>query len=549
MIYDVLVIGSGIAGLRSAIEAKKRSSKVGIIIKGNPLLSNSSMASGGINGALGNFDDDNIESHIEATIKSGQGLCDEEATKVMCKNGVNAILELKDMGVQFDEIEGKIAQRPFGGAGKKRTCYIQDRTGAAIVQRLFQKCREAGVDILKDYFLLSILKHQDVVSGVSLIRRADSTVLAMACKSLVLAGGGFAGIYRGYSTNPQTTSGDVIVAGLKAGLELRDLEFVQFHPTGLKNGSLITEAARGEGGILINSLGKQFVNELETRDKVALAIATEIREGREVFLDLRALGEEKINSKLPSLRKLCLNSQGLDPVSELIPIKPVAHYTTGGIKCEADTSTSIKGIFCCGEVASNLAHGANRLGGNSLLDGAVFGKIAGEEASKWASKNDFSPIEYQQVAKDLNRVDYIFSDECRYNINSLRKKLGDVLYEKAGLLKNRKDLMSAYDYVGYLKKLTVGLHCINKSKEFNVELVAILEFINSLIIAEAYILASLKREESRGSHIRDDFFYKDDANFRKHIVVRLESYGLKLEFEEKSKLFKLLEKFRKLIKN
>jgi succinate dehydrogenase / fumarate reductase flavoprotein subunit len=550
LIYDVLVVGSGIAGIRAAIEVKRHNLKVAVLIKANPLRSNSSMASGGINCAFDDEASGSVEEHISDTMRSSQNLADRRVVETLCKNAKEHILELNAFGVPFDSENEKISTRPFGGTGKKRTCYVQDRTGSAIAQGLIMKAREMQIEFLQDYFILNILKDRDRVAGVSTLRLNDSSVVAIACKSLVLAGGGFAGIYKGHSTNPQGTSGDMLALALRAGLTLRDLEFMQFHPTGLKHtGSLISEAARGEGAYLVNSNGERFVNELESRDVVSRAIFAELKAKRDVFLDLRHLGEELINKKLPSVRKISINAEGVDPVTELIPIRPVAHYSIGGIKTEIDTSTEIKGLFCAGECSSSLAHGGNRLGGNSLLEASVFGKMAGNMASRFAKAKDFTPIDYQVVEKDVRLVDYIMEGENRYNSNSLRKSLGDTLYKKVGVVRDESSLIDAFEYIEYMRNLTVGLHCINKEKSFNVELVNILEFINSLSVAEAFILSAIKRKESRGNNIRSDYI-EPLKEFEKHIIVQNKSNRiLKVDFEENSKLKKALNKLRGFLTN
>ncbi|NWF66308.1 MAG: FAD-dependent oxidoreductase, partial [Campylobacterales bacterium] len=443
MLYDVLVVGSGIAGLSSAIEAKKAGLNVAVMIKGNPLRSNSSMASGGINGVLYDDIDDSVNQHIEDTIKGADGIGDRESVERLCKNAKDDILWLSSIGVEFDKDEkGRISQRGFGGTSKKRTCYIQDKTGAAIVQTLIQKCNKMGIQCLKDYFLLNIIHDNDRVAGVTALRKKDSEVVVVVAKSVILAGGGFAGIYRGYSSNPQDTCGDTIASAIRASIPLMDMEFVQFHPTGLKHsGALISEAARGEGGYLINSKNERFISELATRDRVTRAIIEQFKNGCEVFLDIRHLGANIIDNKLPSLKRACVISEGVDPVTELIPIRPVAHYTMGGIEINSLCETKMKGLFACGENGCNGLHGANRLGGNSLLDALVFGKIAGINGTKYAKMNEFSKIDYKFVEKDVRRVEYIFDGENRYNINALRKNLGNMMFDKVGVIRDEKGLI------------------------------------------------------------------------------------------------------------
>jgi succinate dehydrogenase/fumarate reductase flavoprotein subunit len=302
MLYDVLIIGSGIAGLRAALEAKKEGVSVAVLSKSNPFRSNSAVASGGINAALGNVEPDSAQEHSDDTLRGGAMFNNRRALAMLCNDAPGAILELDLLGVPFDKLpDGKIAQRAFGGAGKKRTCHIADRTGSAIVQTLLAACRREGVEILPNIQFLNIITEKNRVAGITALRRADSMVIAFACKSLILAGGGYAGIYRGHATNPQEACGDTLAAALRAGMTLRDMEMVQFHPTALpKTGALITEAARGEGGWLLNAAGERFVDELITRDKLSRAMLEQLKEGGKVFLDLRHLDESLINAKLPS---------------------------------------------------------------------------------------------------------------------------------------------------------------------------------------------------------------------------------------------------------
>lgn len=523
MLYDVLIVGTGIAGLRAALEAKKEGVKVALLTKSNPFRSNSAVASGGINAALGNVEEDSVEEHFEDTFRGGARFNNKKALATLCSEGISCIEELDELGVPFDKREdGTIDQRAFGGAGKKRTCHIADKTGSAIVQKLLMLCRQEGVEILNNMQFLNIITDKGRVAGITALRRNDSTVVAFACKALILAGGGYAGIFRGHATNAQEVCGDTLAAALRAGMTLRDMEFVQFHPTTLvKTGALITEAARGEGGFLLNSRGQRFVDELITRDKLSREILAEIKNGGAVYLDLRHLGETKIDAKLPSIKKTAYNAAGINITTELIPIEPGAHYTGGGIKTKADTRTEIKGIYACGENAATGVHGANRLGGNSLLEGVVFGRMAGKSAAQYALKNEFLPVDYQYVDKEMRAVEYILEGENKFNINAMRKSLGEVLFKEAGILRDEPSLMKALDYAHYLYDKSVGLHCVNKERSLNVELSSIIEFKNSLLVAEAMILSALERHESRGVHYRTDYPATDDICCNDHIEVRL----------------------------
>lgn len=549
MVYDVLVIGSGIAGLCAAIEACEKGLKCAVITKSNPLRSNSSMAAGGINASLAVMEQDSVEEHIADTIRGADGLANKSAVKKLCENAKEAIDFLSSCGVAFDKQEnGLLIQRSFGGAGKKRTCYIADKTGGAIVQALFKKARALKAEFLADRILLSLLATEGKIGGITVYNKNGGIVEILGAKSVVLAGGGFAGIYRGHSSNPLETSGDILAAAMSAGLRLADMEFVQFHPTGLaKSGSLVSEAARGEGGKLLNSDGERFIDELSTRDVISRAIARQMEDGKGVFIDVRHLGEEAINAKLPSFRKAAIGSEGVDPLTALVPIKPVAHYTMGGIEANEDCKTAIKGLFACGECAAIGIHGANRLGGNSLLDAAVFGRAAGVGASSFAVDHEFSNIDLRQAAKDVKMIDYLFGHENRYNVQALKKSLGETLYKKAGVFRNEEDLISAYEYVGYLKTLAASLHTIEKTRPGNFEIQSILEFKNSLFVAEAVTLSALARKESRGAHFRTDYPQKS-AEYEKRAFVRASGGAFRVELEGEGALGGALKKLKNLLK-
>ncbi|MDD3774761.1 MAG: FAD-dependent oxidoreductase [Sulfurovaceae bacterium] len=544
MMYDVIIIGGGIAGLMAAIEAKTDNNRVAIITKGNIFKSNSALASGGINATLDPNNHQSIKRHIKDTLNGAYGLGDKQAISYMCERAPHIIKKLIDLGVEFDRDEqGRILQRSFGGTRSKRTCFIGDKTGAQIIQTLIKTAQNKGIKFLVNNFVMNLTTLKHKVSGVVAIRRFDSSVVVYPAKSVILAGGGYAGIYRGYSTNAQDYTGDLLAVALRLGLHLQDMEFVQFHPTGfVKTNYLVSEAARGEGGYLVNSDGKRFVDELGPRDVVSRAIMNQIENRKDVFLDLRHLSRDIIETKLPSLYKTAYMQAGIDISQELLPIKPVAHYTMGGIETDI-VYTDIDGLFTCGECASNGVHGANRLGGNSLLEGAVFGEMAGKKALEYSQTKEFLPIEYNNVIKDIQLVDHIFSSDTTKNFNAMRISLGKVMFENVGIKRDEQSLIKAYDYISYLRSEVPTLHCVSKERSNNVELISILELRNALEIAEAVILCALKRRESRGSHYRVDFPLSDESEQQNIVVKELGKGQLRVWFKENPLLYKIRKWF------
>jgi len=541
VIYDIIVVGSGVAGLMAAIEAKTNHNKVAVITKGNLFKSNSAMASGGINAVLDSKNTQEINKHIKDTLRGSFDLAEKKAVTYMCKQASSIVYKLADYGVKFDTDEdGVISQRSFGGGSSKRTCYVADKTGSAIMQVLIKKAKSVGVTFIVNNYVMNITHLNNKISGVVSLRRFDSSIVVYPAKSVVLAGGGYAGVYRGFSTNSQDYVGNMHAIALRSGLNLKDMEFVQFHPTGfLKNCYLVSEAARGEGGYLVNDDGVRFVDELETRDVVSRAISKQINEGKSVYIDLRHLAKEYIEEKLPSLYKNAYMQAGIDISQELLPIKPVAHYSMGGIESNM-SKTSIKGLFVCGECSCVGVHGANRLGGNSLLEGAVFGELAGKKALEYSQNKEYLPIDYNIVVKDQKLVDRIFDSQTTKNFNAMRVSLGKIMFEKAGIDRDEEGLTKVFTYLKYLRRETSSLHCMDKGRNNNVELISILELRDALEVSESIVLAALKREESRGSHFRTDY-PKTDKKLNKSILINeLKKDYFRVRYDDNSILNKLL---------
>ncbi|TNF43160.1 MAG: FAD-dependent oxidoreductase, partial [Epsilonproteobacteria bacterium] len=437
---DVLIIGSGGAGLTAALSAKNEGASVTVVGKSYPTNAQTSMAQGGMNAALGNVGEDHVDSHIADTIKSAHGLCDEEMVKKMCTDAPQTISWLESLGVPFSRLDnGKIgtqtiAQRQMGGASAKRACYAQDYTGLKILHTLYDTCLKEEINFLDEHYLLNLIVQDETVKGATFLDIRTGEVKQIDARSVVMATGGYGALYHGFTTNAYGSTGDGVAAVLRAGGSVSDMEFIQFHPTALKHSCiLVSESARGEGGYLVNESGKRFVDELKPRDEVARAIFSQMQEGERVFLDVRHLGEEKLMELLPQEVELCKMHEHVDPTTELIPIKPVAHYTMGGIDVDQSLEVNrIKGCFAVGECSNAKVHGANRLGGNSLLEITAFGKFAGENASHYAKLVNAEPADDTQQQKDTAQIAALLSQEEPVNFYPNREMLGNIFYEKVG---------------------------------------------------------------------------------------------------------------------
>ena len=497
---DVLIIGAGGAGLVAALNAKESGASVLVITKEYPTRSQTCMAQGGINAALGNAGKDSVEAHIKNTLKSAHGLANEEAVRLMCCEAPNAVKWLDSIGVCFSRTkDAKIAQRTLGGASAPRACYAQDYTGLKILHTLYDRCMSEGIEILSEKYLLELIKNEDgCVCGAKVLDIRSGEIKNYESRAVILATGGYSRIYDKNSTNSTASTGDGIAVAARIGASLVDMEFVQFHPTALKNSSiLISESARGEGGYLLNSKGERFTNELAPRDEVSRAINEEILKGEDIFLDIRHLGEEFIEEGLPQERKLAKLYENIDPVHDLIPIRPVAHYTMGGIEVDKNSATTLKGLFAAGECANHRVHGANRLGGNSLLEIVVFGKQAGVNAAKYALGAENTEC-FQ--AESENEKYQLESGKNEIDFYEVREHIGNLFYKNVGIVRKKSELQEALNEIIDIKSKLHLMGVSDNSKVYNSNFIEFLEFQNMLEICENVVSSALKRDESCGAH-------------------------------------------------
>lgn len=521
---DVLIIGSGGAGLASALRAKELGADVLVVGKSYPTASQTSMAQGGINASLGNVTADSISSHITDTIKSAHKLCDNHMVEYICHDAPKTIEWLESLGVPFDRTaQYKVAQRQLGGASSKRACYAQDYTGLKILHTLYDTCLKEGIEILEEYFLLNLITEEKVVLGAIFLDIVTGEVKEIRAKSTIIATGGYAGVYRGFTTNSEGATGDGIASVLRAGGVVSDMEFMQFHPTALKSSAtLISESARGEGGYLVNSKGERFIDELLPRDVVARAIASQIANGDEVFLDIRHLGEDKILHLMPQEVHLCRLYENIDPIKELIPIKPVAHYSMGGIDVNRELEvTGLKNCYAVGECSNAKVHGANRLGGNSLLEIISLGRLAGENAYKL--NVDYSNRDNQQLQKEQEYIESLFEEyPWERNFYQIQDELGRKFYNDAGVVRDNTKLNNLLNELRVIKADIDNMGIGDKERKNNTNLVEFLQFKNILEVGEVILDSAIVRDESRGAHYKEAFPNQDDKLYRANSLYWIE---------------------------
>ena len=537
--HDLLIVGSGLAGLRAAIQAAKTSSKIkiAVISKLQVMRSHSVSAEGGTAAVLFPEEGDSLESHVYDTVKGSDFLADQDVVERLVHEMPSEIYQLEHWGMPWSRREdGKIGQRNFGGYSFPRATYAQDKVGFYEMQTLYDTCQKFdNIEFFNEWFVTSIIHDGQRFCGITAIELSSGTFYTIKAKALIIATGGAGRVYS-YSTYSLSSTPDGLDMAYRAGLALKDMEFVQFHPTGiLPSGILITEAARGEGGYLINKDGERFMKryasglmELAPRDIVSRSMMTEILDGRGfkhetgvdcLKLDLRHLGDNVIKEKLAAIREISMKFSGVDPSNELIDVRPVCHYMMGGIHTDIDGATEIQGIWAAGEAACNSTHGANRLGANSTSECIVWGKITGELAARYVLDAKTSSFPLHLVTAEEKRIyDGIFRGRGDANPYEVKQQLTDTMNEKAYVFRNEKDLVDGLKKLRELKEKT-WKHVDDKASEYNTNFTNVIELDSMFRIAEVILVGAIKRKESRGAHARTDYPARNDKNFLHHTLA------------------------------
>jgi succinate dehydrogenase / fumarate reductase flavoprotein subunit len=548
--FDVIIVGAGGAGMRAALESSTRA-RTAVLTKLYPTRSHTGAAQGGMCAALANVEEDNWEWHTFDTVKGGDYLVDQDAAEIMCKEAIDAVLDLEKMGLPFNRTpEGKIDQRRFGGhtrnhgeAAVRRSCYAADRTGHMILQTLYQNCIKEDVEFFNEFYVLDVLLNEEsgepVAAGVVAYELATGEIHLFKAKSIIFATGGFGKVFK-TTSNAHTLTGDGMGIIWRKGLPLEDMEFYQFHPTGLAGlGVLLTEGARGEGGILRNAVGERFmervaptIKDLAPRDMIARAMVQEVREGRGagpqkdyVYLDLTHLPKEQIEAKLPDITEFSRTYLGVDPVTELVPVFPTAHYAMGGIPTNIDTEVLrdneniVPGLYAAGEAACVSVHGANRLGTNSLLDINVFGKRAGIAAAEYANRVSHVELPNDSQGQTIAMVERLRSSTGGERVAPLRRQLQETMDMNAQVYRTEVTLKQALIDVQVLRERYKNVSIQDKGTRFNTDLLEAIELGFLLDLAEVLVVSALERKESRGGHAREDYPARDDVNFMRHTMA------------------------------
>jgi succinate dehydrogenase / fumarate reductase, flavoprotein subunit len=542
--HDVLVVGAGCAGMRAAIEAFDQGADVALISKIHPTRSHSGAAEGGINAALGNASDDDPEKHAYDTVKGADYLGDQDAIEVLCDEAPEDVYQLERWGAVFSRTEdGRIAQRPFGAAGEPRTAYAADITGHVLVHVLYEQVMKRAIPAYEEFFAWKLVVDDDRCQGVICWDIVNGGLKTIGAKTVILATGGAGRLYTG-TTNAYACTGDGMALALRVGVALEDMEMMQFHPTTLApSGVLITEGCRGEGAYLLNAEGDRFLKryapnamELASRDVISRAEQTEIDEGRgldgNVLLDLRHLGAEKIVERLHGTRELSMVFAGIDPIQEPIPVRPGAHYHMGGVDTDIDGLTTLTGLYAAGEVACVSVHGANRLGGNALMETITFGKRAGAHAADWALTHTTVAVPTSVEADAERELKELLDRTDGERPWAIRDELAQTMHENFGVFRREEEMERQGEIVASLRERYERVIVDDKGTLFNNDITQALELGFLLELAECMVVSGLARKESRGAHARPyDYADRDDENYLKHTLVTWEDGRPQLDWK------------------
>lgn len=552
--HDLIIFGAGLAGLRAAIEASRVAQgklDIAVISKNQLMRAHSVAAEGGTAAVLRPEDGDSVELHAWDTVKGSDFLADQDVVELFAGTMPSEILQLDHWGIPWTRREdGRIAQRPFGGHSYPRAVLAQDKTGFFEMQTLYDTLlKYNNARHYNEHFVTSILVENNTFCGLTAIDMTTGQFKVIRGKALIIASGG-AGTLFGFTTYSQTVTGDGMALAYRAGIPLEDMEFLQFHPTGLvPSGILITEACRGEGGYLLNSKGDRFMHkyapsklELAPRDLISRSEMIEIEEGRGVkephgldyiYLDLCHLGAKTINEHLPLIREVCIEFNDLDPIKEPIPCRPVAHYSMGGIETKITGATRVKGVYAAGEAACVSLHGANRLGSNSTAECLVWGKISGAEAGRYCNEvQQAAPVPEARVHAEHSRIfDDLLSQNGSENLYEIRKELRSCMDTHVGVFRTGQELSQGLQIIQSLRKRFANIRIDDKSRVYNTNLYHALETGNLLDLAEVMVTGAITRTESRGGHARRDFPHRDDKNWLKHTLAFHTEHGPKLDYK------------------
>ncbi len=533
--------------------------RVAVISKLYPTRSHTGAAQGGIGAALGNHEEDHWEWHMFDTVKGSDYLADQDAVEILCREAIETVYDLEHWGLPFSRTpEGKIAQRPFGGhtrefgkAPVRRSCYAADRTGHMILQTMYQQCLKNEVHFFDEYHVLDLLVEQGRCAGVVALCLATGELHTFHAKAVVFATGGFGRVYS-VTSNAHALTGDGMAVVLRRGIPLQDMEFFQFHPTGIyKMGILLSEAARGEGAILRNKDGERFMEryaptllDLAPRDMVSRAMYREMREGRGIggknylHLDMTHLGRELLDLKLPDITDFVRTYLGIEPAKELIPVQPTAHYAMGGIPTDNDgrvvideKKTPLPGLYAAGETACVSVHGANRLGTNSLVDILVFGRRSGRHAARFIKENELVPLGEKPEDRARETIDRLLHSQGSERAADIRETLQNEMMEKASVFRDAGTLTAMRDKIREIRDRYSRARIEDRGTKYNTQLLEIFELGTLIDLADVLVEGALARQESRGAHFREDFPKRDDVNFLKHTLAYLEPKGIRLAYK------------------